>query len=37
MSEKRQIRKLRRECDRIRLEESLGWDQELIDRVRRGT
>ena len=28
--EKRQARELRRQCDRMRLEESLGWDADLI-------
>jgi HK97 family phage prohead protease len=31
--EKRQVRELRRECDRMRLEMSLGFDAELIERL----
>jgi hypothetical protein len=31
-----EMRQLRRQCDRIRLEESLGWAQDLIDRVVGG-
>jgi Caudovirus prohead serine protease len=31
--EKRQARELRRQCDRIRLAESLGWDDDLIKRL----
>ena len=31
--EKRQQRELRRECDRLLLEEALGWDTDLIRRV----
>ena len=30
--ERRQQRELRRQCDRMRLEEALGWDADLIDR-----
>jgi uncharacterized protein len=32
--EKRQMRELRLECDRFRLEESLGFDEDLIKRAR---
>jgi hypothetical protein len=28
-------RELRRQCDRIRLEEALGWDTDLIERLAR--
>ena len=31
--EKRQARQLRRQCDRLRLEESLGWDTDLIKKL----
>jgi HK97 family phage prohead protease len=31
--EKRQQRELRRQCDRLRLEEALGWDTELIKQI----
>lgn len=31
---KRQQRELRRQCDRMRLEEALGWDTDLIKRLR---
>jgi hypothetical protein len=30
---KRQQRELRRQCDRMRLEEALGWDADLINEL----
>jgi len=32
--EKRQNRELRRKCDQMRLEAALGWDTDLIERIR---
>ncbi len=32
--EKRQARELRRQCDRLKLEEALGWDTDLIQRFK---